>query len=80
MAKVVPGTDPIVKSDGPLLDVEATAVAPLTPGKHVFQLVVRNDSPPATPSSCWIRSCRRACTGWSLSSKEARASPLRRPC
>lgn len=52
MAKFVPGTDTEVKSDEPLLDVQATAATPLKPGKHVFQLVVvddgGNDSAPAS--------------------------------
>ena len=44
MAKFVPGTDTTVKSDEPLLDVAASAATPLKPGKHVFQLVVVDDS------------------------------------
>jgi hypothetical protein len=44
MAKFVPGADTSVKSDEPLLDVVASANAPLKPGKHVFQLVVTDDS------------------------------------
>ena len=44
MAKFVPGTDDRVKSDEPLLDVLASAATPLKPGKHVFQLVVTDDS------------------------------------
>jgi hypothetical protein len=44
MAKFVPGTDTSVKSDEPLLDVAASAATPLKPGKHVFQLVVVDDS------------------------------------
>lgn len=52
MAKFIPGTDTAVKSDEPLLDVQASATAPLKPGKHVFQLVVvddaGNDSAPAS--------------------------------
>lgn len=44
MAKFVPGTDDNVKSDEPLLDVQASAATPLKPGKHVFQLVVSDDS------------------------------------
>lgn len=44
MAQFVPGTDTTVKSDEPLLDVAATPNTPLKPGKHVFQLVVTDDS------------------------------------
>ena len=44
MAKFVPGTDDSIKSDEPLLDVLASAATPLKPGKHVFQLVVVDDS------------------------------------
>ncbi len=44
MAKFVPGTDTAVKSDEPRLDVLASERAPLKPGKHVFQLVVSDDS------------------------------------
>lgn len=44
MAKFVPGTDTSVKSDEPLLDIAASANTPLKPGKHVFQLVVTDDS------------------------------------
>jgi hypothetical protein len=44
MAKFLPGTDTQVKSDEPLLDVVASARAPLKPGKHVFQLVVTDDA------------------------------------
>ena len=44
MAKFTPGVDSKVKSDEPLLDVLASAAAPLKPGKHVFQLVVTDDS------------------------------------
>ncbi|RQP21481.1 hypothetical protein [Piscinibacter terrae] len=44
MAKFVPGTDETVKSDEPLLDVLASAATPLKPGKHVFQLMVVDDS------------------------------------
>jgi hypothetical protein len=44
MAKFVPGTDTQVKSDEPALDVLASANDPLKPGKHVFQLVVTDDS------------------------------------
>lgn len=44
MAKFVPGTDTNVKSDEPMLDVVASRTAPLKPGKHVFQLVVTDDS------------------------------------
>ncbi|WP_157270210.1 hypothetical protein [Azohydromonas aeria] len=44
MAKFVPGVDERVKSDEPLLDVAVDANALLKPGKHVFQLVVTDDS------------------------------------
>ncbi len=44
MAKLVPGTDIIVRSDEPLLDVLASVATPLRPGKHVFQLQVSDDS------------------------------------
>ena len=44
MAKFTPGVDTSVKSDEPALDVLASANAPLKPGKHVFQLVVTDDS------------------------------------
>ena len=44
MAKFVPGTDTSVKSDEPLLDVAVSREAPLRPGKHVFQLVVTDDT------------------------------------
>ena len=44
MAKFTPGVDTTVKSDEPSLDVVASANAPLKPGKHVFQLVVTDDS------------------------------------
>ena len=44
MAKFVPGTDTAVKSGEPLLDVVASTAAPLKTGKHVFQLVVVDDS------------------------------------
>ena len=44
MAKFTPGVDDTVKSDEPLLDVLASAAAPLKPGKHVFQLIVTDDS------------------------------------
>ncbi len=44
MAKFVPGSDSEVKSDEPLLDVLASGTNPLKPGKHVFQLVVVDDS------------------------------------
>lgn len=44
MAKFVPGTDTTVKADEPLLAVQASIAAPLKPGKHVFQLVVADDS------------------------------------
>jgi len=44
MAKFVPGTDTAVKSDEAQLDVAASARTPLAPGKHVFQLVVTDDS------------------------------------
>jgi hypothetical protein len=52
MANFTPGTDISVKSDEPVLDVLASRDTPLKPGKHVFQLVVTddsgNDSSPAT--------------------------------
>lgn len=44
MAKFTPGTDTAVKSDEPLLEVLASRDTPLKPGKHVFQLVVTDDS------------------------------------
>ena len=44
MAKFVPGTDTAVKADEPSLDVVASPRTPLKPGKHVFQLVVTDDS------------------------------------
>jgi len=44
MAKFVPGVDDTVKSDEPLLDVAVSTDAILKPGKHVFQLVVVDDS------------------------------------
>lgn len=44
MAKFVPGTDTTVKADEPTLAVEVSARAPLKPGKHVFQLIVADDS------------------------------------
>ncbi len=44
MAKFVPGTDTAVKSDEPKLDVLASTKTPLKPGKHVFRLVVTDDS------------------------------------
>ncbi|HEU4621363.1 MAG TPA: hypothetical protein VFS42_03990 [Burkholderiaceae bacterium] len=52
MAKFVPGTDTKVEAPEPLLDVQVAANAPLKVGKHVFQLIVRddtgNESAPAT--------------------------------
>jgi hypothetical protein len=44
MAKFVPGVDTTIKSDEPLLDVLASVAAPLKTGKHVFQLMVTDDS------------------------------------
>lgn len=44
MAKLIPGTDTEVKSDEPLLDVVASVQTPLAVGKHVFRLVVTDDS------------------------------------
>lgn len=44
MAQLIPGTDTAVKSEEPRLDVLASERAPLKPGKHVFQLVVSDDS------------------------------------
>ncbi len=44
MAKFVPGTDTTVKADEPLLSVQVSPAKPLKPGKHVFQLVVADDS------------------------------------
>ena len=43
-SKFVPNTDHTVKSDEPLLDVQASAATPLKPGKHIFQLIVTDDS------------------------------------
>jgi hypothetical protein len=52
MAKFTPGTDTEVKAEEPLLEVLVSPTAPLRPGKHVFQLVVvddtGNDSAPAS--------------------------------
>lgn len=44
MANFVPGTDSTVAAAEPQLDVQVSPNAPLKPGKHVFQLVVQDDS------------------------------------
>jgi hypothetical protein len=52
MAQFIPGTDTVVKSADSLLEVLASRQTPLRAGKHVFQLVVTDDtgntSEPAT--------------------------------
>jgi hypothetical protein len=44
MAKFSPGTDTTIAASEPQLDVAVSASAPLKIGKHVFQLVVQDDS------------------------------------
>jgi hypothetical protein len=44
MAKFVPGTDTSVKSKEPTLEVLVSPTTPLKVGKHVFNLVVTDDS------------------------------------
>lgn len=44
MAKFVPGTDVEVKASEPTLEVLVSRSAPLKVGKHVFNLVVTDDS------------------------------------
>lgn len=44
MAKFIPGTDTNITSNEALLEVLSSQSSPLRPGKHVFQLVVTDDS------------------------------------
>lgn len=52
MAKFVPGVDTEVKAEEPMLDVAVSRETPLKVGKHVFRLIViddtGNESAPAT--------------------------------
>lgn len=44
MATFVPGVDTAVRAEEPHLDVAASPTRPLAPGKHIFQLVVTDNS------------------------------------
>ncbi len=44
MASFVPGVDTAVRAEEPHLDVQASATRPLSPGRHIFQLVVADNA------------------------------------